>query len=797
MQQDLARIGPNGKRRRLQGACDGCKKKKIRCDSAEMPGNRCSNCITLQMECKHNRSISKEIWVAPQRRVKTAQEHVADILSTSTVYIPSNDPYTSHQVLVEVARYARALEEKVATFQSQAHSPWSITPFLTAESPSSTVYDDPDISDSAVEEYPIKEPLAGLMPCTEKQRYFGKSSSFHFTRAAMNQIHGGTENVLGVQRPEFWTARPWELLTVEHPRYFFPDHDLLKRLVKIYFEQINPLIGILHFPSFHQSLTDGQHYSDPQFGAVVLAVCSMASRYSDDPRVFLDGANSQHSCGWKWFRQVRPIRTSFAPEPSLQQLQLICLSVLYLAGSSSPEECWVLAGLGVRYGQAAGVHRRAGYSRMEALEAELYKRVFWILVAIDTIVSTFKGRPRITNSADIDLDLPADADEEHWATPNPVQPGGTPSTSSFIIAYLKLMMIFGRIQGAVYAVNGQQCGQDVIAELDSDLNKWVDAVPDHLRWNPQQQNQVFLDQSAALFTTYYHAQILIHRPFIPAPGKSPASNMSFPSLAICANAARSCGHVLDVQSRRGRGILHHPHIMTALFDCTVVLLINVWAVVGGGKSKTPQDFNHASADVQNCVRVLRLYERRWRAAGRKSDIISALLNIGKYASGSSSLKRSRDEDQIADPRLVPTHFSGLSPDERPVAGSSRVMSVDHQIRALELSLQETDHLFSLPLHTEELGRLPVYHSFEYDFRVGVQEDNTQYPPQSHMHEQGDVSHRNAFSDAPSIYAFPDASNTFRTTQNEVQSSLNVPSGDGWRDWSAYLASVEGLNGNSY
>jgi hypothetical protein len=75
----------------------------------------------------------------------------------------------------------------------------------------------------------------------------------------------------------------------------------------------------------------------------------------------------------------------------------------------------------------------------------------------------------------------------------------------------------------------------------------------------------------------FAAQILMHRPFIPAPGKesvkvggyslhpglacSSSIKMNFPSLAICANAARSCGHVLDVQARRGRGLLHYPTLM--------------------------------------------------------------------------------------------------------------------------------------------------------------------------------------------------------------------------------------------
>ncbi|KAJ7146476.1 fungal-specific transcription factor domain-containing protein [Mycena epipterygia] len=246
----------------------------------------------------------------------------------------------------------------------------------------------------------------------------------------MKHIHKAFPSTIGVQRPEFWTAQPWEKLVIEPPQHIFPEDDLVKSLVKIYFDQINPIIGILHSPSFHQSISDGLHLRDHHFGAVVLAICSLASRYSDDPRVFIDGANSEHSCGWKWFQQVRPLRVSFSPEPSLHQLQLICLSVLYLAATSNPEECWILAGLGMRLAQGAGAHHRSGYSRMKPLESELYKRVFWVLAISDTF--------------SFDLDPPVEFDDEYGEIPQ-----GKPSSSAFLGAYLRLMMIFGRIQDAV------------------------------------------------------------------------------------------------------------------------------------------------------------------------------------------------------------------------------------------------------------------------------------------------------------------------------------------------------------
>ena len=71
-----------------------------------------------------------------------------------------------------------------------------------------------------------------------------------------------------------------------------------------------------------------------------------------------------------------------------------------------------------------------------------------------------------------------------------------------------------------------------------------------VRWDPTREDDNFFNQSASCYALYYHIQILIHRPFIPSPNKP--SPLSFPSLAICTNAARSCSHVAEIQRRRLR-----------------------------------------------------------------------------------------------------------------------------------------------------------------------------------------------------------------------------------------------------
>ncbi|KAJ6550108.1 fungal-specific transcription factor domain-containing protein [Mycena capillaripes] len=783
---DLARSGVTGKRRRLPGACDACRRRKVRCDSAQMAGQRCTSCAIARIECTHGRLQWETENQAPQQQyapgVKTGRDYVESILSTSVVYIPSNDPAASHRILVEVAQYARGLERQLAAFQA-----------------SSSAGDSPSESSSCE------------APPSPTARYLGKSSTMQFVNSAVKHMHHNPSYVANIQKSGLWATetQPWEDYTTQRPQHSFPDDDLLHILVNIYFDQINPLSGILHFPTFRDSLANGLHTRDPHFGAVVLVVCASASRYSSDPRVFIDGA-TEHSCGWKWFRQVRPLRTSFSPQPSLYQLQLICLSVLYISSMSKPEECWTLAGLGIRVAQAAGAHQRSGYTRMAPLEAEQYKRVYWILVTLDSFMGLFQGRPGIASYADVDLDFPIDLEDEYqpceWTDQHPTQRLQKPCTSAFLGAYLRMVLIFARIPGAVYPGDGKTCSPDAVADLIADLNGWVELIPDHLRWDPAQENQIFLDQSVILYTAYYHAQILIHRPFIQTPGKEAVSNtINFPSLAICANAARACGRVLDLHARRGRGLLPHANVMTALFDSAIVILINVWAVVGGARARTTEEFNRATADAQNCVRVLRLYERRFRVAGRKCDIISMLLNLGKNGSVSDGprLKRPRDADAYTTPEPDAKEDTGAPSKSNepsradvhliPSASSSGILSVEEEVQALQQQLPAHDQqLFGnglrLPLHTEELGRLPVYESFDHDNMGFLQPGDV---GQSEM--QFDIGYAD-FPSNPGMYNGVDALASMLDCY--APQSFGIPSGAGWRDWCTYLENVEELSTRS-
>ena len=129
-------------------------------------------------------------------------------------------------------------------------------------------------------------------------------------------------------------------------------------------------------------------------------------------------------------------------------------------------------------------------------------------------------------------------------------------------------------------------------------------------------------QSASLHATYYYLQIFIHRPFIPSP-RNP-SRATFPSLAICTNAARSCCHVLESFTKwsalpfapaqvlctlRGEHLFPSQltHFQGIAFTVAVILLLNIWSGKRSGHAPNPR---REMQGVQRCMDILKVLERR-------------------------------------------------------------------------------------------------------------------------------------------------------------------------------------------
>jgi hypothetical protein len=175
-------------------------------------------------------------------------------------------------------------------------------------------------------------------------RFHGKSSGAMLVKAAvkLKQGYEETEMPWSSRRMRYWTFDPvsydyFPLQTsanqaqtkgrIPHAGpYVFPEPDLLSSLVGLYFSRVNIFYPLLHRPTFDRSVAAGLHLRDTDFAAVVLLVCAIASRFSDDPRAC--DADEPLNCGWQFFGQL-PLKISHLFEPpTLYHLQYYCVSPL-------------------------------------------------------------------------------------------------------------------------------------------------------------------------------------------------------------------------------------------------------------------------------------------------------------------------------------------------------------------------------------------------------------------------------------------------------------------------------------
>ncbi|KAF8834771.1 hypothetical protein BDN67DRAFT_914233 [Paxillus ammoniavirescens] len=730
------------KKRRVDRACDMCRRKKS--DGSQMPESRCSNCLAYNVECTYVEAAKKRgppKGSFPLIRLSFVIRYVEGLenrLEKMEKLLQRVCPDADFTQELGGARLDREMWQRGNASSSHATNTLSTsTNTALANDDDLVPSDDEDIVTVS-----LSENLKNMNLNPSHTRFFGKSSGIMLIQKAIDlkkEYTGGEESrsdsffKTGSHGERF----PWEDVTrnIKETEYAFPDQDLGISLVDLYFVHMNCITPLLHRPSFERKIIRGDHLHDSSFGAVYLLVCAVGSRFSDDPRVFLEGVNSEHSAGWKYFQQVQMVRKTLLGPPCLEDLQVYCLSVMFLQGTSAPQACWTMVGIGIRLAQDVGAHRRKAYSSKLSVEGELWKRAFWVLVTLDRQMSSSLGRPCAIQDEDFDLDFPVECDDEYWEDPNPEQafeqPPGKPSTMSFFTSYLKLNHILAFALRTIYSINkskvllgfvGQQWEQHIVAELDSALNQWIDSVPAHLRWDPTGDvKSPFFMQSSALYSSYYLVQISIHRPFIPSPRKP--SPLSFPSLAICTNAARSCSHVIDIYKQRTR--IAVPFLQMPAFTAGIVLLLNIW---GGKQSGLSTDPSKEMADVHKCMAVLKRCEKRWHTSGRLWDILCELATVGDLPLPQPSPTGGTKRDRESDSPPATDHSASASPEgPRTIAGSRRIprdVQPESQSKSKSKSQaprqqsqpqqpQDVSPPFNLPLYSNELGRLPLHGQVDF------------------------------------------------------------------------------------
>ncbi|KAI0027787.1 fungal-specific transcription factor domain-containing protein, partial [Vararia minispora EC-137] len=239
-------------------------------------------------------------------------------------------------------------------------------------------------------------------------------------------------------RTDLQPERIWKLITT-----FIPP-DLMDGLVQCYLSTSYYLLPFLHVPTFLNDYGNPQKWGEPGFAAYVVAVCCLASRHIDDPRVRADPGDGVTS-GVQWFELFGKLRSlPGADRPTVYTVQAVLVAGVYAIGWGKLSRAFALLSEAASLSVDAGLHRSADvYDAFNPIEDEVRKRTFWCVYMWDKQAGAHFGRPPVIRMRDCDVAEPAAVDDEYITRdalgPQPPDVPSRMETFVFVLRYFVIL----------------------------------------------------------------------------------------------------------------------------------------------------------------------------------------------------------------------------------------------------------------------------------------------------------------------------------------------------------------------
>ncbi|PLB53492.1 hypothetical protein P170DRAFT_473353 [Aspergillus steynii IBT 23096] len=277
----------------------------------------------------------------------------------------------------------------------------------------------------------------------------------------------------------------------------------------------------------------------------------------------------------------------------LNSLQGLILYLLYLQTTSQHSLAIRVCGTAVRLAQSLGLHRHSRRFKHSPGEAELRKRLWWAVFALDIHACILYGLPRTIQLADTDTDLPINTDYDDLCCDQlsyPL-PGETTNVEPFL-HHVLLTQILSRCLEQMYTTTNRRGGVAKIHRLQREIEVWKQNVQSDLPGVAlvKQRIQTKLDNinnnnsailpaqhpdfsSLWLFMLGELAVMLIHRPALTFGPREP---QFVDSLQSCVEAATHLISAFDIAREEYLITRLWPLGYHLIFQSGLTLLYDRW-----------------------------------------------------------------------------------------------------------------------------------------------------------------------------------------------------------------------------
>ncbi|KAF2222748.1 fungal-specific transcription factor domain-containing protein [Elsinoe ampelina] len=571
--------GGDPKRRRIARACDMCRKKKIKCDGKMPKCSHCENykteCIFTQVEKKRNPPKGAKYIEGLENRLGRMES----LLRMSGLLAEDDggrtDLGTLEKKLAEQARGHSMTSGSASPPRREKSTSLHGTPRMNhVSSPHSVDTSSPKSSSTKrPEEKKEVEALADQM-CSlvtnnvGETRYIGSSSGFSiFSPKGIEWVREKTgddsfqemiQNAAANDQ-QWYQWKPEVFGDIFGRRTFqpLPPKQVAVSLLKDFFENFNCMFPLFHEPTFMHLVH--KHYSlEPYEGSGWWACLNVALAVAHRMRVMSNVSGSEEDqLAWMYLKNALAVQSELTMRNNdLLSVQALLGIALFMQGTPNPQPSFFFVAAAIRLSHSIGLHKRGSDFKLNEVENEQRKRVFWIAYMLDKDMALRSGRPPTQDDDDMNVELPSEDPPDNI--------GNVPSSNpSGKFNLFRLMAEFAMIQSRVYKqlysvkASKQTDGEllNTIGELDNELEAWKDSIPPEYRPDNEikAQHAPLVLHIVCIHFAYYNCLTTIHRMAvhhgywtsrlsdfaIAGLNARPLNPRVFMSAALCVNAART------------------------------------------------------------------------------------------------------------------------------------------------------------------------------------------------------------------------------------------------------------------
>ncbi|OQV09213.1 Fungal specific transcription factor domain-containing protein isoform 2 [Cladophialophora immunda] len=607
------------KRLKVMRACEGCRRRKIKCDSATTNTWPCAACVRLKLQCIPPAggldsdsgdiapgSAGDETTGPPSylaAPVAPGQQQAQSYAPTAPAFqLNQGNPYSYDAYVTNYQKPSfQAADKSYDSFYSDSHQfPGTVhDPYQNAaQTYAQTQYDEKPFRQERAGSSPIDQFTAEDLMEHLGQLKIGESGVAPYIRSEKSSKELDPPIQEPDPEPKIAAAFSTDAGSqIRIPPALMPSHEDAMEAFETYFNNVHPYVPVLNRGQFYNQWHDDQSSISP---LILEAVFANAGRLSDDP-----------AQGAQWLALANKHEPFFLDSPRLSNLQALLL--LLKARESAPKRgyyyrSWMTCKTAITMAKDLELHQHYEIHSLgescgsDPIECLTKTRIWQTLLVCETMVGGPQGRTDFgvdPNSVDISENPPGSEQDDYERSIS--------RQFAYFVRNVRNIRLITDVHRKLQRKKDWALDKEFVA-YNASFQKWPDELPPDLQLPLPPTGAVPNVTSHFLgnMHSHYHlAIVMLHRPQLSASQSFAADSQWRHHMSVCYNSAK-------ILCRLQEGILANFDLTGLLvmqrgINFTIYAILTCIMIHLVALSSPDPEFNFEAKDY--FVRQMRILER--------------------------------------------------------------------------------------------------------------------------------------------------------------------------------------------